>query len=182
MLKDSVNSWKENIQYFIVIKLTFAVLEKIKIKCELNIYLHYINKTIRSIPTILFFIDFCLIHLQWVHTMKWVWSLDGKFHIQKKKSLYFVSPCHQLVPWFREMQEKVFDHTKTGLSLRAGTAGDPPPPSYFHKKIEEKQNPQKSLAIWFPAYCCIYPADTWNLSDSPAKSQVMHCYKWWITV
>ena len=105
-------------------------------------------------------------------------KLGWKISYTKKKSLYFVNPCHQLVPCFRQMQEQVFDYTKTGLSLRAGTTGDsPPPPGYFHKKIEEKQNPQKSLAVWFPTYCCIYPAATWNLSDSPPKSKVMHCNK-----
>ena len=41
---------------------------------------------------------------------------------------------------------------------------------YFHWKIEEKWNQNKSLAVWFPAYymsCYIYPVSC-NLSDNPA--------------
>ena len=56
-----------------------------------------------------------------------------------------------------------------GLSLRVGGRGFSPVyyergPGYFHRKIEEKWNQKKSLAVWFPTSCCIYP-ETWNLSD-----------------
>jgi len=43
------------------------------------------------------------------------------------------------------MQEQVFDHTKTGLSLRAGMAGDspPPPPATFKRKKKKKRTHRK---------------------------------------
>ena len=41
-------------------------------------------------------------------------------------------------------------------------------PGNFHWKIEEKWNQKKSLAVWFPANCCIYQA-AWNLSDIPGR-------------
>ena len=47
-----------------------------------------------------------------------------------------------------------------GVSLRAGNSGGwvfPPAimnvtPAYFCRKMEEKQNKTKSLAVWFPIY------------------------------
>ena len=56
-----------------------------------------------------------------------------------------------------------------GLSLRVGGRGFSLDyyergPGYFPMKIEEKWNQKKSLAVWFPNSCCIYP-ETWNLSD-----------------
>ena len=43
------------------------------------------------------------------------------------------------------------------LSLRGGDRGLPPAtmnvaPGYLHRKIEEKYNQKKSLAVFFPAY------------------------------
>ena len=181
MLKDSVNSRKENIQYFIVVKLTFAVLEQIKINkmwIEYLSSLHQQNNSVHS--NNIFFIDLSLIHLQWVRTMKWVWSLEGKFHIQKK-IVVFCEPMPSVGALVQRNAGKgIWPYQNRAVIKGWHNWGFPP--GYFLKKIEEKQNPQKSLAVWFPAYCCIYPADTWNVSDSPAKSNVMHCYKWCITV
>ena len=60
------------------------------------------------------------------------------------------------------------DHSR--LSLGAGDQGFPPAatmnvaPCYFHRKIEEKKNQKKSLAVWFPTYFFFL---LWNLSDNP---------------
>ena len=32
-------------------------------------------------------------------------------------------------------------------------------PSFFHRKIEEKRNQKKSLAVWFPAYVLYLPSN-----------------------
>ena len=44
-----------------------------------------------------------------------------------------------------------------GLSFRGGGRGFPPAtmnvfPGYFQKKMKEKENWKKFLAVWFPAY------------------------------
>ena len=69
-----------------------------------------------------------------------------------------------------------------GLSLRVGGRGFSPVyyergPGYFHRKIEEKWNQKKSLAVWFPTSCCIYPA-TWNLSDIPVLLPRFSLFFW----
>ena len=52
------------------------------------------------------------------------------------------------------------DHSR--LSVGAGDQGFPPAatmnvaPCYFHRKIEEKKNQKKSLAVWFPTYFFFY--------------------------
>ena len=47
-------------------------------------------------------------------------------------------------------------------------------PSYFQRKIEEKKNQKKTIAVWFPSYL-LYSA-TWNLSDNP---DVCRCHTGW---
>ena len=54
-------------------------------------------------------------------------------------------------------------HKPPGLPLRGRRWGFPPAsmnvaPGYFHRKIEEKENQKKPLAIWFPAYLLYLPS------------------------
>ena len=80
-----------------------------------------------------------------------------------------VNFCASLLPYlYLDTRGKAWF---TGLSLRAGGRGFslailtwPYLTWYFHRKIEEKKNQKKSLAVSFPIFLWYLPA-TWNLSD-----------------
>ena len=56
----------------------------------------------------------------------------------------------------------------SGLSLRDGGRGFPPAiinmaPSYFQRKIKQKSNQKKPLAVWFPTHLLYLPCNLKNL-------------------
>lgn len=74
--------------------------------------------------------------------------------------LFLIAPSQCRV----NLRKQLTLHNATGMWLRGGGRGFPPATKnvaagYFHRKIGEKYNQKKFLAVWFPSYLLYLPSN-----------------------